>query len=122
MNTYIKIKTQFEAYHSWPNAPEEVAFLRHLHRHLFKCVVKIEVNHSDRELEFFIFKKEVDKLIKRMLKSLRNEKSCEQMASWLLNKLKEEYSRYIQVEVSEDGENSAIVNNFDETISDLEKI
>ena len=34
-NRYIFITDKFEGYHKYVDAPEEVAFLRNAHRHLF---------------------------------------------------------------------------------------
>lgn len=62
----IVVKTQFEAYHAWPGCPfEEVSFLKNTHRHIFHVVIKWEVWHEDRELEFFILKKAVDQFIRQ---------------------------------------------------------
>lgn len=101
----IFITTQFEAYHSWNEAPEEVGFLKNLHRHIFKVKATWLVNHDNRDLEFFIQKRKVDKFIVEHFaeKQLVNM-SCEQMASMI----KQQFDA-IEVEVSEDGENGAIV-------------
>ena len=57
--TFIKIRTEFEGYHYYPNAGEidsRIQFLENEHRHIFKIEVKISVEHLDRELEFFLVK------------------------------------------------------------------
>ena len=61
---YIWITTSMEGFHAYPDAPDEVAFLRNRHRHLFHFRVYIEVFHDDREIEFFMFKRDVEKMIK----------------------------------------------------------
>ena len=51
INTYIKIRTEFEGFHYYPNAgkiDERISFLENKHRHIFKVDVKISVNHLDR--------------------------------------------------------------------------
>ena len=48
MKTSIKIRTQFEFVHCWKDAPEEVQFLRYLHRHDFLVSCEIEVFPNDR--------------------------------------------------------------------------
>jgi hypothetical protein len=104
--SYIKVSFEFEGIHNYVNAPIEVSFLRLPHRHLFKCSAKIEVFHEDREIEFI--------LAKRYLKSQceydLSGKSCEQICKYFIEAIILKYGdRSIVVEVSEDGENSAIV-------------
>ena len=111
---YIKIKTEFEGFHKYENAPEEVKFLRNLHRHIFKVEVKIEVRENDRELEFFIVKRNLNRLIEQYKRESEETDSCEMVAEYILDYLEATYrARRIQVEVSEDGENSGIINNYD---------
>ena len=111
MTTYIKVKWQFEGFHTYINAPEEVSFLKYKHRHLFKCSAQIQVFHDERELEFII--------VQRKLKSVFNDgnmsnKSCETIAKEIIKYLIDQYgdNRKVVVEVSEDGENSSIVDNL----------
>lgn len=107
MKTWIKVKWQFVGFHKYENAPNEVSFLKTKHRHLFKCSAQISVNHDDRELEFFI--------VQNYLKSVYADNlcvgSCEMVAKQIIESLKFMYgeNRSYKVEVSEDGENSAIV-------------
>lgn len=64
---WIKVKTEFRGIHCWPECPyEEVAFLRDPHRHTFKVEVKIEVEHNDRGIEFFMFQHDVDREIAKL--------------------------------------------------------
>jgi len=105
----IEVTTRFIGFHKWEDAPEEVSFLRNLHRHEFRVSVEIEITHDDRELEFFIEQ--------RYLKSLFedeqncNNKSCEMIGQTVIDSFIERYgpNRSIKVNVSEDGENSANV-------------
>ena len=39
-------------FHKWPEAPEEVSFLRNKHRHDFWVKVTVEVPHNERAVEF----------------------------------------------------------------------
>jgi hypothetical protein len=114
---YIKVKTQFEAQHQWKKAPEQVKFLRSLHRHIFYVSAKIEVEHNDRALEFFMVKKKIDQIIfEILLKKGKNKivQSCEDSAEVILDYLEIYYpKRRIEVVVSEDHENEAGVNNHD---------
>ena len=107
----IYINTNFEGLHKWDKAPEEVSFLRNLHRHLFKVRVEIEVKHNDRELEFFMFKDFIEDYLSKLNK--KEVGSCEMIAEGILNYIKEKYpDRFILVDVSEDGENGAKVYKF----------
>lgn len=101
----IVVKTQFEDFHKWSEAPEEVAFLRNIHRHIFFVEVKCIVEHDDRELEFFMVKKQLDYLIKKDIKIMPIGKSCEMMANKIKNILQIKYKRPFEVSVFEDNEN-----------------
>ena len=110
-NTFIKVRTEFEGYHYYPNAGEidpRIKFLENEHRHMFKVEVKISVNHLDRELEFFLVKWALQDFIES---GNQNHKSCEMIATDILEKhLKPKYGeRYYEIIVSEDGESDGIV-------------
>lgn len=103
----IGIRTQFEGIHCYPHAPDEVAYLRNPHRHIFHVLVTLEVFHDDREVEFIMFKHEINKLISEQFDKLEN-KSCEMIADMLLTYTITKYkSRSCKVTVSEDNENEA---------------
>lgn len=108
--SYVYARFQVEGFHYFAAAPEEVSFLRTRHRHMFHFKVGIEVRHDDREIEFIMLKRELENYFKE--ESVINDKSCEMLArlaiSYLMNKYKNE-PRNIWAEVSEDGENGAIV-------------
>lgn len=112
IKTYIKVRTQFEGFHHYPNAGEidsRIKFLENDHRHIFKVEVKISVTHSDRELEFFLVKWKLNEFI---AESQMNHKSCEMIASDILSQLFVEYGndREFEVVVSEDGESDGMVH------------
>jgi len=112
IRTYIKVRTEFEGFHFYPNAgliDNRIQFLESEHRHIFKIEVKISVNHLDRELEFFLVKWALQEFIKT---GKMNHKSCEMIAVDILeNHLKLKYgnNRYYEIVVSEDGESDGIV-------------
>ena len=106
MTNYIWITTHFEGFHKYPEAPEAVSFLRTKHRHIFYVKVWIEIKHNDRDIEFFIFKKQIEALVKN---SDLNNSSCEMIADYLNSKIKLAYpNRKTKIEVSEDKENGCI--------------
>lgn len=112
--TYIKVSFQFEGFHKRPKAPEEVKFLRDLHRHMFHVKATIEVNHDDRDLEFILVKRHLESQVQNMFEEIGEYRSCEMMASWYVQHILKHYDlgeRYVSVEVSEDGENWGIVIN-----------
>jgi hypothetical protein len=109
--TYIKVRTQFEGFHHYPNAgsiDDRIQFLENEHRHMFKVEVKISVSHLDRELEFFLVKWALNEFIQD---GNQNHKSCEMIATDILcNHLLPRYGeRYYEIVVSEDGESDGIV-------------
>lgn len=102
---YIIVKTQFQGFHRYKNAPDEVEFLRNYHRHLFKVECTIPVDHANRQLEFFIIKEKLDKYLDKVFKNENLELSCEQIAERICNYLNKIGVPCTKVEVSEDGEN-----------------
>ena len=117
---HITVRTQFEGLHYWKDAPDEVAFLRNLHRHVFKVEVCLDVAHDNRDLEFFMVKSRLDQSFERLgcrynnaLPFLRNlgQMSCEMIASWIMKNAHEGiYSGLVlSVTVREDDENSGTV-------------
>lgn len=92
-------------FHRYPDAPEEVKYLRDMHRHVFMFKVEVTVHHDDREIEFHMFKNWLTSLYEGEMSV--DHKSCEMLAEELLVKLLHKYNctdRDIQITVSEDGE------------------
>jgi len=111
MQTNIIVKLAIDGLHSWPDARQifpEVGFLSDDHRHMFHITLKKKVTHSDRDIEFIMFKRDVmDYLNMRYYRSdyrshYFGAKSCEMIARELLEKFECEY-----VSVFEDDENGA---------------
>lgn len=102
--TFIYITTQTEFIHQYKDAPEEVSYLRYPHRHVAHIKVKVEVFNNDREIEFIMFKHEIEKDLK--LDFLTNN-SCETIANHILLYVQDKYgmNRDIEITVSEDAEN-----------------
>lgn len=114
----VFITFDFVGLHRWLNAPREVAYLSHMHRHLFKVRVEVDVEHHDREIEFHMLKRD---MVGKLMGSyaavtgtsdlLLHESSCEQVALGIMDQLRLAYPDrlYYRVEVSEDGENGSII-------------
>lgn len=85
----------------------DVSFLANNHRHIFHFRVGIEVEHSDRAIEFIQFKRWLEKLYNQDILDL-DFKSCEMIAEDLYLKIAEKYpNRDVKIDVSEDNENGA---------------
>ena len=110
MNSTKRIWVQFqkEGIHCYPDAPQGAEFLKHPHRHIFHFRVEIDVFHDDRDIEFILFKRELEGLYSSGTLQL-DYKSCEMMADDLADHIKSKYpGRTFTISVSEDNENGAI--------------
>lgn len=109
VNMRIFVTASFEGIHCYPDAPEEVAFLRNPHRHIFHIRYEVDVFHDDRELEFILVKRALEAQIPT-LKNLEN-KSCEMIARTILKWSDDSFGlRSVCITVSEDNENGAVLN------------
>lgn len=113
--SFIWVTFQKEGIHRYPAAATDpklatgdwldVSFLGVPHRHIFHFRVELGVTHSDRDVEFIQFKRELEKLYSDGTIQL-DYKSCEMMANDLASYILDKYTgRPLRIEVSEDGEN-----------------
>lgn len=119
----IFITTQFEDFHRWKDAPDAVAFLRDIHRHIFHVKITASVSHAERDIEFILFKREVNEIIKNIqadgclpiTDQPLEDWSCETWSKAILYHLHKyhKYNNHFTCEFSEDGENGAIVDDSD---------
>ena len=112
----IWITWQKEGIHKYPAALTDpaladVQFLGYPHRHMFHFRVWIDVFHNDRDLEFIQFKRWCESLYSSDNSVLSlDHKSCEMMADDLYIQIAGRYpNRTVWIEVSEDGENGALI-------------
>ena len=112
----IWITWQKEGIHKYPAALTDpgladVQFLGYPHRHQFHFRVWIDVFHNDRDLEFIQFKRWCESLYHGQGAVLSlDHKSCEMMADDLYIQIASRYpGRVVHIEVSEDGENGALI-------------
>ena len=85
----------------------DVSFLANAHRHIFHFRIAIEVEHSDRAIEFIQFKRWLEGLYSKDILQL-DFMSCEMIAEDLYLKIAEKYpNRDVKIDVSEDNENGA---------------
>ena len=109
---FIWVTFQKEGIHKYPAAEDipGVEFLAHPHRHMFHFRVELQVMHDDRDVEFILFKRELEALYDKGTMQL-DYKSCEMMARELAGYIRETYpNRDLAIEVSEDGENGCRLN------------
>ena len=109
MKRFIIVKTKFEGFHYFKEAPIEVGFLRNLHRHEFHIEMRIRVAHDNRALEFFIVKHFIDDWLKKKWPHGElGSMSCEMVAYEIYKAIVVQYKirSGITVIVSEDLENA----------------
>ena len=78
---YIWVTFRKEGIHKYPGAVDlpGVEFLANEHRHIFHFRIELQVWHDDREVEFILFKRELEALYSEGTLQL-DYKSCEMMA------------------------------------------
>jgi len=110
----IYVTFQKEGIHCYPAALEDpaleaVSFLGYPHRHMFHFRVAISVLHHDREIEFILLKRWLESLYSDKVLEL-NFMSCEMIAEQLYTVIADRYpGRCVNIDVSEDGENGALL-------------
>lgn len=116
LQTSIGIRFEVEGFHNYPDASknhgESVKFLEQTHRHIFKFNCKKRVNHDNRDEEFILLRRKVKQYINRKFPVFESgcecydfgSMSCEMIAKNILKQFD-----FDSVEVSEDGENYAVV-------------
>jgi len=97
---------EFEATHRWPDCDiEEVSYLKNEHRHIFKINSYKVVDHNNRDIEFIVLKHRVNDWLEKTYPSHKlGHVSCEMLAIQLIKEF-----GLSMCEVSEDGENGAVV-------------
>ena len=129
-NRLIKVKFQKEGVHIFPGADtdpkyatggwDDVSFLGYPHRHIFHFYIMVGVTHNDRDIEFIQFKRELERLYSEGSDVAPSNtevlqldyRSCEMIAEDLINYIEHKYpNRAVRVEVYEDDENGAILEN-----------
>ncbi len=130
MTYWAVVRFQFEGIHRYPSAPEDVSFLCNPHRHMFHITVHLQQFHEERDVEYLLFKRWLEDTIPSNLATEAfggpgagtcpvelGAMSCETIAARTAHYVNvmfnstdgEERHRRIKVEVSEDGENGALV-------------
>ncbi len=87
ISRYIEVTFQKEGIHKYPAALDDpkladVQFLGYPHRHMFHFRVRVSVTHNDRDIEFILFKRELENLYQGTMNI--DYKSCEMLAEELI--------------------------------------
>ena len=116
--TVLWITTSYIGWHKYPDAPDDVSYLRYPHRHKFNVRAEFNVpDTSDRYLEFHMVEKTVKDSIgivfvsHGMLDDNGNPidvGSCEHQAKLFGEEIHRIYPELTSVSVDEDGECGAI--------------
>lgn len=110
VKSYIWVTFQKEGIHRYPAAAtdpklQSVSFLGYDHRHIFHFKVELEVFHDNRDVEFIMFKRELENLYSENTLQL-DHKSCEMIANDLFSYISVKYpDRNVIISVAEDNEN-----------------
>lgn len=116
LQTFIGIRFEVEGFHNYPDASknhgELVKFLEQSHRHIFKFNCKKRVNHDNRDEEFILLRRKVKQYINKVFPVFESSCECYDFGSMscemIAKKILKQFD-FDSVEVSEDGENYAIV-------------
>lgn len=114
LSRYIRVSFQKEGIHKFPGAKDlpGVEFLQYPHRHMFHFYVTLTVEHNDRDIEFILFKRELEALYSVTGPMSLDYKSCEMLAEEIVHYIEDAYpGRGVKVEVYEDDENGGIIKN-----------
>lgn len=100
----------FESYHNCPGficENTDEAYLKFTHRHIFHVRCEAAVSHNNRDIEFINLKHRVQKFCEANYhKRFISVTSCEMIAEAILR----DFPELHKVEVSEDGENGAVLS------------
>jgi len=106
----ICVRFQREGFHKWDNAPDNRAYLRETHRHVFHVEAQVEVHTDEREIEFHDLLCFCKQKFPQGHRGNLGGQSCETLARKLVEEIREAYpKRMVKVSVFEDGEVGAIV-------------
>lgn len=128
--TTVFATTSIVGFHFWEEAPEEVRYLRELHRHNFHIRVELSVVENDREVEFHTLKRDLHAWLGEspdfnVATGERNfrEMSCEMIATAILDWLRSQYPgrELYRVMVNEDDENGAVVAAMEDRLSTYDR-
>lgn len=111
----IVVRFQVEGWHFWPGAPDQHAYLRHSHRHMFHVEATLPVTSENREVEFILLRRQMKFWIEQLGGVHSTEALCDDIPHWLGAVSCESLAHRLlgrfklsRCEVWEDGENGAV--------------
>jgi hypothetical protein len=108
--TTVFAKVMIQGTHFFKDAPDEVAYLSHPHRHIFHIRAFKKVHHDNRDVEFIMLKNEIGAYLASKYTDPVTHicdfgfRSCEMLAKEIITQF-----RLHKCEISEDGENGVLV-------------
>ena len=110
MKTSAKVRFRREGLQHYPSAEGDEEFLKHEHRHMFHFKVLVEQFHDNRDVEYIRLKRF---LTDNFEAGDFDNQSCEMIAKDVVELVESEFGsdREVVVEVTEDGENGAVVES-----------
>jgi hypothetical protein len=112
LTPFVRVRTQIEGLHHWPDAPPPDRYLAAPHRHLFVTELDLEVRHDDREIEINALTRWITDLLPTFAQAAEpgaavdfGAQSCEQLATRLIQAVLKRHGRdrEIRATVLEDG-------------------
>lgn len=102
----VVVRARWVGFHQWSSAPEQLAYLRDLHRHEFHVELSLRVNSEHREVETHTLKRQLLSFLDSTYPAgVVGEASCETMCLSICN----HFGGVVRVSILEDGESGAEV-------------
>jgi hypothetical protein len=99
MRKTVIIQFHIEGFHNYPDAPYDVAFLSHKHRHTFKIICGYRVEDMNREKEIFLCRDYIKQYLNESYGNpcLFGVMSCEMIAHDILMFAKDDGVIWVEV-------------------------
>ena len=97
---FVYVQFSFVHFHSWPDAPDEYAYLREVHRHQFFVTVQQFVGGSNREIEVNNLQAQLVRFCEKEFGPYPEEAttySCEQIAEKIVSLYQGDYPTIVTV-------------------------
>lgn len=111
MKSVVISTCSVNGFHAWPDAPADLAYLSTRHRHAFYFKVEVRVGHDNRQVEFHQLQRAARYFLEAIFPKGGNggefefgSRSCEMIASELLQRMVKEGWTVTAIEVWEDNE------------------
>lgn len=109
---FLKVKYEVAGFHRWKDATKGREYLKDLHRHNFGFIIEVEVTDLNREVEYHTLEDVCMSESKYMLNGMKEttqDWSCEHMANYMFDHMRDIGYNVNMVEVSEEWKYCSIV-------------